>query len=48
MLEILKKPFNCVQKMSSNYKSYSIHMYKQDLALNNLQWLLWHKPNQQS
>ena len=27
---------------------YLIHMYKQDLALNNLQWLICHKtqPNQ--
>ena len=30
------------------YKSYFIYMYKQDLALNNLQWLIRHttKPNQ--
>ena len=25
---------------------YSIFMYKEDLALNNLQWLICHKPNQ--
>ena len=30
------------------YKSYLIYMYKQDLALNDLQWLICHKtqPNQ--
>ena len=25
---------------------YLIYMYKEDLALNNLQWLICHKPNQ--
>ena len=30
------------------YKSYMLDMYKEDLALNNLQWLICHKtqPNQ--
>ena len=54
------KPFKCVQiriqaclSMLSTkcvYKSYiySIYIYKEDLALYNLQWLIFHKiqPNQ--
>ena len=28
------------------YKSYLIYMYKEDLALNNLQGLICHKTNQ--
>ena len=51
--------FNYVQKISSGTlkmlstndftnRIYLIYMYKQDLALNNLQWLICHKtqPNQ--
>ena len=52
------KPFNCVHKMSSGAfkkcslqnvcRSYLMYIYIQDLALNNLQWLICHKtqPNQ--
>ena len=25
---------------------YLVYMYKKDMALNNLQWLICHKPNQ--
>ena len=28
------------------YKSYLIYIYKEDLALNNLQWLIAINPNQ--
>ena len=48
------KPFNYVRKMrSGSFKNvikklfsnniYSIYMYKDDLVLNNLQWLIYHK-----
>ena len=49
------KPFNHVKnKISSDsFKNviyqmylniiYLIYMYKEDLALNNLKWLIWHK-----
>ena len=38
---------NVFNKMFTNH-IYLIDMYKQDLALNNLQWLIYHKtqPNQ--
>ena len=41
----------CLQLLSTKYLTnhiYLIYMYKEDLALNNLQWLIWHKtqPNQ--
>ena len=49
------KPFNCVlknalrlvykcylQNMFTNHL-YLIYMYKEDFALNNLQWLIYHK-----
>ena len=52
-------PFNCVQKISPcSFKNdinkmclriiYLMYMYKQDLTLNNLQWLICQKtkPNQ--
>ena len=47
------KPFNCVKKRTQVhlrmlstkclYKSYIFDMYRKDLALNNLQWLIYHK-----
>ena len=33
---------NVIQKMFTN-DVYLIYMYKQDMALNNLQWLICHK-----
>ena len=38
---------NVINKMFTNH-IYLIYMYKEDLALNNLQWLICHKtqPNQ--
>ena len=32
----------CQQNMFTNHM-YLIYMYKQDLAFNNLQWLIYHK-----
>ena len=36
------------QNQAKSNHIYSIYMYKEDLALNNLQWLICHKtkPNQ--
>ena len=36
---------NIINKIFTNH-SYLIYMYKQDLALHNLQWLIVIKPNQ--
>ena len=51
------KPFNCAKKISSGLLKYLINkmyinyiyltcMYKEDLVLNCLQWLICQKPNQ--
>ena len=35
---------NLINKMFAKY-IYLIYMYKEDLVLNNLQWLICHKTN---
>ena len=52
-IEILETIELCAKKSSGSYKNiiykmylqiiYLIYMYKEDLALNNLQWLICHK-----
>ena len=49
-LTVQKRAQACLRMLSTKcvYKSYICLMYmnKQDLALNNLQWLICHKTNQ--
>ena len=40
------KGLNAIKPNHTNSYIFYIYMYKQDLALNNLQWLMCHKPNQ--
>ena len=42
-IELFQDLTVCIYKMSLPIYIYLIYMYKQDLALNNQQWLICHK-----
>ena len=45
---LVKGVYFFIEHVSLYYTAFSTHMYTEDLALNNLQWLICHKtqPNQ--